>query len=144
MSNVTKFVSNLKLNIMENNKHEPIESICYLFLEMAVSDGQASKLEIETVIELITDLMNSDKETQILSKRSSTDAIIIVPHCYEVFVKNRSLDFLNTHIMFLKDYLHDEEKTMKINMLGYLAKIDDNVDEGEVRFFNHVKKAWDL
>ena len=144
MSNVTKFVFNLKLNTMENKKHEPIESICYLFLEMAVSDGQASKLEIETVIELITDLMNSDKETQILSKRSSTDAIIIVPHCYEVFVKNRSLDFLNTHIMFLKDYLHDEEKTMKINMLGYLAKIDDNVDEGEVRFFNHVKKAWDL
>jgi len=125
-------------------KQEPIESICYLFLEMAVSDGEASKLEIETVIELITDLMNSDKETQILSKRSSTDAIIIVPHCYEVFVKNRSLDFLNTHIMFLKDYLNDEEKTLKVNMLGYLAKIDDNVDEGEVRFYNHVKKAWNL
>ena len=125
---------------MKTQKQEPIESICYLFLEMAVSDGEASKVEIETVIEMITDLMNSDKQTQILSK----DAIIIVSHCYEVFVKNRSLDFLDTHIMFLDDYLNNEEKGLKINMLGYLAKIDDNVDEGEVSFYNHVKKAWNL
>ena len=29
-------------------------------------------------------------------------------------------------------------------MLGYLAKIDNNLDEGEVRFYNHVKKAWNI
>lgn len=129
---------------MEKHKLEPIESICFLFLEMSVSDGEASKLEIETIVEMITDLMNSDKETQLLSKRSPTDAIIIVPHCYEVFVKNRSLDFLNTHIMFLNDYLSEEEKKLKINMLGYLAKIDENVDEGEIHFYNHVKNSWNL
>lgn len=125
-------------------KQEPIESICYLFLEMAVSDGQASKQEIHTIIEIITDLMNSDKKTQILSKRSPTDAMIIVPYCYDNFVKNRSLDFLNTHIKFLGDYLQDDEKELKINMLGYLAKIDDNVDDGEIQFYNYVKKAWNM
>ena len=125
-------------------KQEPIESICYLFLEMAVSDGQASKQEIHTIIEMITDLMNSDKKTQILSKRSPTDAMIIVPYCYDNFVKNRSLDFLNTHIKFLDDYLQDDEKELKINMLGYLAKIDDNVDDGEIQFYNYVKKAWNI
>ena len=35
---------------------------------MPVSDGEASKLEIETIIELITVLMNSNKETQVLSQ----------------------------------------------------------------------------
>lgn len=125
-------------------KQEPIESICYLFLEMAVSDGQASKQEIHTIIEMITDLMNSDKKTQVLSKRSPTDAMIIVPYCYDNFVKNRSLDFLNTHIKFLDDYLQDDEKELKINMLGYLAKIDDNVDDGEIQFYNYVKKAWNI
>jgi hypothetical protein len=37
------------------------------------------------------------------------------------------------------------ERSNKRFLVAYLlAKIDDNVDEGEVRFFNHVKKAWEM
>lgn len=111
---------------------------------MSASDGTQSKEEIKTIIEMITDLMNSDEKTQILSKRSSTDAIIIVQNCYENFLKHRSADFINMNINFLKEYLQDEEKEFKLNMLGYLAKIDQQVEEGEVHFYNHVKKAWGL
>lgn len=35
---------------MKTQKQEPIEYICYLFLEMAVSDGEASEGEIETLL----------------------------------------------------------------------------------------------
>lgn len=123
---------------------EPIESVCYLFLEMSASDGQMSKDELSVIIEMITDLMNSDIDSQVLSKRSPTDAVIIVSHCYEQFLNHRSVEFINEHLHQLDSYLTEEEKGLTINMLAHLAKIDDNVDEGEINFFNHAKKMLSL
>lgn len=125
-------------------KQEPIESICYLFFEMSVSNGESSKVDLETIIEMIRDLMSTYEETQILSKREPTDSHIIVNYCWKKFLKFRSVNFINAQIDFLNEYLQKEEKELKMNMLGYLAKIDGNIDEREVHFYNHIKKAWGL
>jgi len=122
---------------------EPIESLFYLFIEMAISDGQMEKVEAETILEMITDLLNSD-QGNILSKRSSTDAVIIVPKAIDFYFKNRSPELVNNTLQELNDYLTKEEKILTANMLIHLAKANENVDPGEIEFFNYVKRSWEL
>jgi len=122
---------------------EPIESLCYLFIEMAISDGQMEKVEAETILEMITDLLNSD-QGNVLSKRNSTDAVIIVPNAIDFYFKNRSPELVNNTLQELNDYLTKEEKILTANMLIHLAKANENVDPGEIEFFNYVKRSWEL
>ena len=122
---------------------EPIESLCYLFIEMAISDGQMEKVEAETILEMITDLLNSD-QGNVLSKRSSTDSVIIVPKAIDFYFKNRSPELVNNTLQELNDYLTKEEKILTVNMLIHLAKANENVDPGEIEFFNYVKRSWEL
>lgn len=122
---------------------EPIESLCYLFIEMAISDGQMEKVEAETILEMITDLLNSD-EGKVLSKRSSTDAMIIVPKAIDFYFENRSPELVKNVLVELNNYLTHEEKVLTTNMLVHLAKINGDVDPGEIEFFNYVKRSWEL
>lgn len=122
---------------------EPIESLCYLFIEMAISDGQMEKVEAETILEMITDLLNSD-QGNVLLKRNSTDAVIIVPNAIDFYFKNRSPELVNNTLQELNDYLTKEEKILTANMLIHLAKANENVDPGEIEFFNYVIRSWEL
>jgi len=110
---------------------------------MAISDGQMEKVEAETILEMITDLLNSD-QGNVLSKRNSTDAVIIVPNAIDFYFKNRSPELVNNTLQELNDYLTKEEKILTANMLIHLAKANENVYPGEIEFFNYVKRSWEL
>jgi len=110
---------------------------------MAISDGQMEKVEAETILEMITDLLNSD-QGNVLSKRNSTDAVIIVPNAIDFYFKNRSPELVNNTLQELNDYLTKEEKILTANMLIHLAKANENVNPGEIEFFNYVKRSWEL
>jgi uncharacterized tellurite resistance protein B-like protein len=122
----------------EDQPNEPIEALAYLFLEMVFVDGQPTKTEIEAVAEVLYDLMESDKQVQILSKRSSTDSIIILKYCLEKYVSKQSDILIVSAVRFANEYLSQEEKTMLMNMLVYVAKADGEITEQEKNYYNHL------
>lgn len=105
---------------------------------MAHADGKPSKTEIDTVGEVLFDLMESDKNTQILSQRPSTDSIIILGYCLEKYVNSNHESLLVNAINFSKEYLSNEEKKMLMNMLAYIAKSDGEISEQEKKFYNYL------
>lgn len=118
--------------------NEPIEALAFIFIHMAFTDGQATKTEIEAISEVLYDLMESDKQTQILSKRPSTDSVLILNHCLEQYINADSGNFLGNSIQFANEYLSQEEKKMLMNMLALVAKSDGEISEEEKNYYNHL------
>ena len=59
------------------------------------------------------------------------------------FFDNQTMQFLNTHIESLS-VLPRETKKLILNALWFVAKVDENADEGEVSFYMHLKQCWKI
>ena len=55
-----------------------------------------------------------------------------------------SLKLVKNVLVELNHYLTYEEKVLTTNMLVHLAKINGDVDPGEIDFFNYVKRSWEI
>jgi len=132
----------------DNQKHEdnpePIEALAYLFLEMVFVDGEAAKTEIDAVAEILYDLMESDKQTQILSKRPSTDSIIILSYCLDKYLRDKSDLLIKSSVKFANEYLNHEEKILLMNMMRNVAKADDEITEQEKNYYSYLIGALGL
>ena len=59
------------------------------------------------------------------------------------FFDNQTMQFLNTHIESLS-VLPKETKKLILNALWFVAKVDENADEGEFSFYTHLKQCWKM
>jgi uncharacterized tellurite resistance protein B-like protein len=127
-------------------KTEFIESIYYLALEMGVADGEVTDLEMNSINRVIHDCMKySDANNNVFSKKSLVEVndVKIFTVWMNNFFDNQTMQFLNTHIESLS-VLPRETKKLILNALWFVAKVDENVAEGEVSFFMHLKQCWKM
>jgi len=125
---------------------EFIESIYYLALEMGVADGEVTDLEMSAINRVIGDCMKySDANNNVFSKKSLAEVndVKIFTVWMNNFFDNQTMQFLNTHIESLS-VLPRETKKLILNALWFVAKVDENADEGEVSFYMHLKQCWKI
>ena len=87
----------------------------------------------------------SDANNNVFSKKSLVEVndVKIFTVWMNNFFDNQTMQFLNTHIESLS-VLPKETKKLILNALWFVAKVDENADEGEFSFYTHLKQCWKM